>query len=147
VPKVVENNETKQATDLVKETQIKEDSKKAADEINAILALEHIKFKTDSSTLLSKSMETVKKIYNILNKYPNIRLEIGGHTDDVGRAEYNQKLSQKRVDMVKKALVELGIDGSKLSTKGYGESKPLVENSSAANRAKNRRVEFKLLGD
>jgi outer membrane protein OmpA-like peptidoglycan-associated protein len=147
VPKVVENNETKQATDLVKKAQVKEDSKKAADEISAILAIEHIKFETDSSTLLPEGIETIKKIYVILKKYPNVNLEIGGHTDNVGSPEYNKKLSQERVDMVKKALVEFGIDGTKLSTKGYGESKPLVENSSDDNRAKNRRVEFKLLGD
>ena len=73
-------------------------------------------------------------------------MEIGGHTDSDGDAEYNKKLSQERVDMVKKALVEFGLNGDRFITKGYGESKPLVPNDTAENKAKNRRVEFKVIG-
>jgi outer membrane protein OmpA-like peptidoglycan-associated protein len=96
---------------------------------------------------LPEGIETIKKIATILKKYPDVKVEIGGHTDNEGSASYNQKLSQDRVDMVKKALVEFGIDANRLTTKGYGESKPLVENTTPENKAKNRRVEFKLIGE
>lgn len=116
-------------------------------EIKKVLELEHIKFETDSSTITPEGIATVKKIADILKKYPNVKIEIAGHTDSVGNDKYNQKLSQERVDMVKKALVEFGIDANRLKAKGYGESQPLVPNTSAQNRAKNRRVEFIILGE
>jgi len=129
------------------ETKVKPEVKKAVDEINSILSIEHIKFEVDSSIITPEGIETIKKISVILKELPNTKLEIGGHTDDDGSADYNQKLSQERVDMVKKALVEFGINGDNLTTKGYGESKPLVPNTSVENKAKNRRVEFKIIGE
>ncbi len=119
---------------------------KLEEEISNILKIEHIKFEVDSSTITPEGIETIKKIANILKKYPNIKMEIGGHTDSDGDAEYNKKLSQERVDMVKKALVEFGLNGDRFITKGYGESKPLVPNDTPENKAKNRRVEFKVIG-
>jgi len=126
---------------------VKEEAKKAVGEISEILKIEHIKFEVDSSTITPEGIKTIQKIAIILKKYPDAKLEIGGHTDSDGSAEYNQKLSQERVDMVKKALIEFGINGDNLTTKGYGESKPLVPNTSAENKAKNRRVEFKIIGE
>jgi len=123
------------------------EAKKAVEEISEILKVEHIKFETDSSTILPEGITTIKKISEILKKYSDVKVEIGGHTDSDGDAAYNLKLSQERVDMVKKALVEFGVDANRLTTKGYGESKPLVENNSPENKAKNRRVEFKLIGE
>ena len=128
-------------------TKVKEEAKKAVGEISEILKIEHIKFEVDSSTITPEGIKTIQKIAIILKKYPDAKLEIGGHTDSDGSAEYNQKLSQERVDMVKKALIEFGINGDNLTTKGYGESKPLVPNTSAENKAKNRRVEFKIIGE
>ena len=116
-------------------------------EINDILQAENIEFETDSSMITPKGIETIKKIYAVLKKYPNVKIEIAGHTDSDGDAAYNQKLSQERVDMVKKALVEFGLNGDRFTTKGYGESKPLVPNDSPENKAKNRRVEFIIIGE
>lgn len=73
-------------------------------------------------------------------------LEIGGHTDSIGNAPFNKKLSQKRADNVKKYLIKQGIDKSKLISHGYGEKKPIVSNMLKAGRAKNRRIEFKIKG-
>lgn len=112
-----------------------------------VLKVENIQFEVDSSTITPKGIETVKKIAEILRKYPKVKIEIGGHTDSDGEAAYNQKLSQERVDMVKKALIEFGLDGARFTTKGYGESKPLVPNDSQENKAKNRRVEFIIIGE
>ncbi len=116
-------------------------------EIRDLLQLEHIKFEVDSSIITPEGIETIKKIYAILKKYPNKKMEIAGHTDSDGDAAYNQNLSQERVDMVKKALIQFGLNGENFTTKGYGESKPLVPNDSPENKAKNRRVEFILIGE
>ena len=121
--------------------------KEVQTEINNILQAENIEFEVDSSTITPKGIETIKKIYAILKKYPDIKVEIAGHTDSDGDAAYNKQLSQERVDMVKKALVEFGLDGNRFTTKGYGESKPLVPNDSPENKAKNRRVEFIIIGE
>lgn len=132
----------------VQEPEKKEQSKaEIQQEINKLLEVEHIKFEVDSSTITTEGIKTIKKIYAILKKYPDIKMEIGGHTDSDGDAKYNQNLSQERVDSVKKALVEFGLDANRFTTKGYGESKPLVPNNSAENKAKNRRVEFIIIGE
>ncbi len=123
------------------------DAKEAIEEINKILKLEHIKFETDSSIILPEGIETIKKIAVILQKYPEVKVEIAGYTDSDGDDQYNLKLSQERVDMVKKALIEFGIDKNRLKSKGYGESSPIAPNDTAENKAKNRRVEFKLIGE
>ena len=70
------------------------------------------------------------------------KLEIQGHTDNTGSPVYNQRLSQQRADAVRDALMKLGIDGSRMESKGYGQDKPLVPNVSPANRSRNRRVQL-----
>ena len=72
-------------------------------------------------------------------------VEIQGHTDNTGAAPYNQRLSQERAEAVKEALMRLGIAGSRLTAKGYGQEKPLLPNVSDANRARNRRVQLMIL--
>jgi len=113
--------------------------------IKDILHTKSIKFATDSSFLDNSSIDTIKEIANILKKYPNVVVEIGGHTDNSGNEAANKKLSQERVDSVKKALVEFGVNEANLKAVGYGSSKPLVDNSTPENRAKNRRVEFRVI--
>ncbi len=113
--------------------------------IKEVLKNKSIKFATDSSFLEGDSINTIKEIANILKKYPNVVIEIGGHTDNVGNEDANKKLSQERVNSVKKALVEFGVNEANLKAVGYGSSKPLVDNSTAENRAKNRRVEFRVI--
>ena len=79
---------------------------------------------------------------NAIITNPSVRLEIDGHTDSNGTAECNRKLSQARADEVKKELVTLGIDATRLTTKGYGAARPLQPNTTEKGRAENRRVEF-----
>ena len=119
----------------------------AKENIAKLLKIENIEFEVAKGTLTPKGRETVNKLAEILNKYPHIRVEIAGHTDSDGNAEFNQRLSQARVDSVKKALVEQGIDAARLKAVGYGESRPLVPNTSAENKQKNRRVEINILGE
>jgi outer membrane protein OmpA-like peptidoglycan-associated protein len=74
---------------------------------------------------------------------PKLSLEIGGHTDNVGKPDYNMKLSDERAAAVRQWLVAHGIAASRLTSRGYGDTQPVVPNNSDENRAKNRRVEVK----
>jgi len=85
----------------------------------------------------------LQKVAEILKNNPILKIEIAGHTDNIGSDEYNMKLSQKRAEAVKNILVNrFGIDPNRIVAKGYGEKYPLVPNTTATNRALNRRVEI-----
>jgi OOP family OmpA-OmpF porin len=76
---------------------------------------------------------------------PAIKIQIEGHTDNVGSTGANQKLSEQRADAVKRFLISKGVEASRISTVGYGASKPINDNKSAQGKAFNRRIEFKVL--
>ncbi len=107
--------------------------------------IEGIKFKTNSANINKTSFKTLNNTVQVLNDYPEIKLEIGGHTDNVGKPERNKELSQKRADAVKQYLVDKGINPDRLIAVGYGQEKPVTENKTKADKAKNRRTEFVLL--
>jgi outer membrane protein OmpA-like peptidoglycan-associated protein len=81
----------------------------------------------------------------VLEAYPDVKLEISGHTDNVGKAEYNLELSQKRADAVRDYLVGKGIAADRLTSVGYGMDKPITSNKTKADKAQNRRTEFQLI--
>ncbi len=108
------------------------------------LAAENIFFETAKSTLLAKSFAKLNDVVSILKDNPSFKVQIDGHTDYVGSDEYNHTLSHERAASVKAYLVSKGIDESRLSSLGYGEEKPIADNTTAAGRAKNRRVEMTL---
>ncbi len=101
-----------------------------------------IRFETGKATLRPESMGVINKIYAMMKDHPDIRLSIEGHTDNVGDAEFNQKLSEERAAAVKDQLVKMGIAADRLTTKGWGETKPVDTNDTPEGRANNRRVEF-----
>ena len=101
-----------------------------------------ILFDVAKSTITTESFVVVEELTKFLKDNPTIKLEIGGHTDDAGDPKVNMKLSQDRADEVKKQLIAAGIDPGRLTSKGFGSSKPLQSNSTAEGRAANRRVEF-----
>jgi OmpA-OmpF porin, OOP family len=104
---------------------------------------QQIQFEFNKATIKGDvSFKILDEITQILKDNPKISLEIQGHTDNVGSAAYNEKLSQSRADSVRAYLVAHGIDPGRLVSKGYGLNKPLVPNNSEANRALNRRVQF-----
>lgn len=111
---------------------------------NTIL-LDNIFFEFDKATLLPESKEELNGLHDIMYDYPYMKIEILGHTDDIGSDEYNQKLSRERAKSVVDYLVEAGISEDRLKYRGYGSSKPLVPNDSDAARQINRRVEFRIL--
>lgn len=104
-----------------------------------------ILFDVGKTTLKPQSMGVINEIAKMLKQDVNIKLSIEGHTDSDGDDKMNQKLSEQRAESVKKALVDQGIDASRLQTKGLGESKPIDNNTTPVGKANNRRVEFVLV--
>lgn len=111
----------------------------------ATVVLNNIFFETAKWDLQPKSVTELRKLLKLLKENPQLRVEISGHTDDVGSDAANMELSRKRAQSVVNYLTQNGIDASRLIAKGYGETMPQVPNNSEENRAKNRRIEFKLL--
>ncbi|HZV81337.1 MAG TPA: OmpA family protein [Geobacteraceae bacterium] len=102
----------------------------------------HVEFDTNKTTIKTKYDSDLKMLGDLLKEFPKAKGEISGHTDNVGSKEFNQKLSDQRAVSVKKYLVEkYGIDEQRISTKGYGELKPIASNKNKEGRAKNRRIE------
>ncbi|HMC83069.1 MAG TPA: OmpA family protein [Candidatus Polarisedimenticolia bacterium] len=106
------------------------------------LVLEGVNFETDRAVLTSDSMGVLEKVAASLRDWPEVRVEIGGHTDSTGSDAHNLNLSQRRAEAVRSYLVDQGIDASRLTAKGYGEKKPIADNKTREGRAKNRRVEL-----
>lgn len=100
-------------------------------------------FETASDKLKIASLVQLDELSEILKRYPEANLTIEGHTDEVGKDDYNMTLSQKRTESVKNYLMGKGIFESRLTAIGYGETKPIADNKTSVGRAKNRRVELK----
>ena len=103
-----------------------------------------ITFETASARLTEQSKTLLDKVAQILSRYPSIKLTVEGHTDDLGDATINLKLSEQRARACVSYLSRKGIDASRMNAIGYGETRPLAANSSADARRRNRRVEFKI---
>jgi len=111
------------------------------------VVLRNIFFKTDSHELLPESIPELNKLLGFLEDNPGIKIEISGHTDNVGSLAYNKTLSEKRALSVFNHLVEKGIEETRLSYAGYADQKPVTTNDTESGRAQNRRTEFKVLGN
>lgn len=109
------------------------------------VVLNNIFFKTNSAELETSSISELNTLVELLTKNENISIEISGHTDNVGTAAYNLELSGKRAESVKTYLVSKQIAGSRLTAIGYGQTKPIADNTTEEGRAKNRRTEFKII--
>ncbi len=104
-------------------------------------------FDTGRYTLRSPAREALAKLSGIVLAYPGLRLQVEGHTDSTGTASFNQKLSEQRAGTVRDYLVQQGLDTNSISAAGLGEDNPIAENTTAAGRQKNRRVEIIVSGE
>ncbi len=114
-------------------------------EVGAKVILKNIYFETGKSTLKSESYASLDNVVRLLESNETIRIEISGHTDNVGSLSSNKKLSTARAKAVVDYLIQKGISSDRLEFKGYAFSMPIGPNDTAEGRAKNRRVEFKVL--
>ncbi|SDS76301.1 WD40-like Beta Propeller Repeat [Mucilaginibacter mallensis] len=114
-------------------------------EIGNSVVLNNIFFDTNKFDIKPDSKAELQKLIEFLNQNPNVRIEISGHTDDVGNDQLNQVLSENRAKAVYQYLIASGIKAQRLVYKGYGKTQPLVPNTSEENRSKNRRTEFKII--
>jgi len=109
------------------------------------IALLNVQFDVNKAEIKSASMPAVENVYGLMKSYPSIRIELRGHTDSTnstGDPDYNIKLSQRRADAVKEALVKRGIAADRIRAIGYGERQPIADNRTEEGRAMNRRTEF-----
>jgi OmpA-OmpF porin, OOP family len=114
-------------------------------EAGTIAVLENIFFDLDKYELKDKSITELQKVVRFLSENPTVKVEISGHTDNQGAADYNKQLSLKRAESVANYLVQNGVDTKRIKMKGFGADKPIADNSTEPGRQKNRRIEFKIL--
>lgn len=114
--------------------------------LNANFVFNNILFKNNSYELPSSGLIELDKLLQVLNENPTIRVEISGHTDNLGKPEDNQILSTNRAKAIVTYLTSKGVDIKRLVYKGYADTKPIAENNTDAGRAKNRRTEFTIIG-
>lgn len=115
------------------------------DRLQQLLVLENIEFEIDKAIIRSESFPTLDKIVAGLKENPNVYFEIAGHTDSTGTVAHNMDLSKRRADAVMQYLVEQGIPSDHIKTRGYGPHQPAMSNETEEGRARNRRIEFRIL--
>ena len=113
-------------------------------EVGTVVVLKNIFFDFDRSDLKPESYEELDRLVDYL-LHNKVNVEIGGHTDDQGSDEYNDRLSQNRAKAVYDYIAQHGIDSSRLSYRGYGKRQPIADNATEEGRAANRRTEFKIV--
>ncbi len=114
-------------------------------EIKDVIELPGVNFETNSDRLLPGADGVLSDAAATLQKYPDLVVEVAGHTDSVGSADYNQGLSERRAYTVRDYLINAGADENNLSARGYGEAEPVASNETAEGRADNRRVELRII--
>jgi len=114
-------------------------------EVGNKVVLKNVFFETGKSTLTKSSETELQNLINLLNNAPNVKIEISGHTDNVGNAAKNKTLSEQRAKAVVDYLVSKGIDSKRLTYKGYGFERPIAANTTKEGRQQNRRTEFEII--
>lgn len=114
---------------------------------NSTIVLNNIFFDTDKYDLKPESMAELDRLFRFLNQNRSVSIEIGGHTDSIGTANYNKSLSLQRADAVKNYLSSKGIAPERINTRGYGFEKPIASNDEEEGRALNRRTEITIINN
>ncbi len=107
-------------------------------------AFNNLTFATGSANIGAASMDEIKNLGKVLTAYPAINIEIAGHTDNTGNAAKNMELSQARAEAVAKALMGMGVDAKRITSKGYGDAKPVASNDTAEGKKANRRIDVRI---
>ena len=105
----------------------------------------NLQFETGKAVIKQGSYSSLDDLAALMAKKPNFKLQIDGHTDNVGSAASNKKLSEKRAQAAKDYLVSKGVDAGRITSRGFGKDKPVATNATPEGRAKNRRVEFLII--
>lgn len=109
------------------------------------MVLRGVHFAYDSSEIIPEAGEVLQQVAATFKRYPNLVVEIAGHTDSIGSKRYNQALSERRANAVRNYLLGAGVQQDQLTAKGYGELEPIASNDTAEGRAQNRRTELRIL--
>ncbi len=115
-------------------------------EVGESLTLNNIFFEFNKADLQKESFAELNRVLPFFQQYPNLKIEIAGHTDNVGSDAYNQKLSEARAKSVREYLLSKGIKDVNITSQGYGEAEPVASNDTDEGRQENRRVEFRIVG-
>jgi OOP family OmpA-OmpF porin len=113
--------------------------------IPKVVRLEGVTFEFNKARLRPDAQTILTWVVGIMQKYPDMQVELAGYTDSIGGVAYNQKLSERRAVAVKEYLVEKGIDAGRIQAKGYGKENPVASNDTDEGRERNRRVELHIL--
>jgi len=105
---------------------------------------DRINFASGSSNLSEDSKEQLKNVSEIMKAFPNVKLKVGGYTDNTGSKDVNMRISKSRADSVKASIVSMGVDGSRMETEGYGPAQPIASNDTEEGRAQNRRISLRV---
>ena len=116
-------------------------------ELKGDYTLQGVNFETNSDRLLAGASAVLNQVAETLLKYPEIKVEVQGHTDSDGAAAYNESLSSRRAQTVRDYLASKGVAAGRMTVRGYGESEPVADNTTAAGKAQNRRVVLRILED
>jgi outer membrane protein OmpA-like peptidoglycan-associated protein len=115
-------------------------------EVNAAIVLKNIFFDYNKFELKSESQVELDKLVQLMNDNPTVKIQVEGHTDNIGNAAENLKLSENRAKSVLNYLVSKSIKAERMLAKGFGATKPVADNSTEQGRAQNRRTEIKVIG-
>lgn len=113
--------------------------------VNQVAVFQTVRFKTNSAVLTPAARIRLSEVAKAINEQPGLEVEIDGNTDNTGTAQYNMLLSKQRAESVRQYLISKGVDPSRLTAKGFGETQPVASNDTAAGRSANRRVSFRLI--
>jgi len=116
---------------------VKKEAKEEVEDIDMVAL-----FDSDSAEIKSEAYPMLDEASDILKKNPELNVEIDGHTDNIGPADYNMKISERRANAVMEYFISKGVDAKRLTIKGFGLTKPAANNDTEEGRAKNRRVEL-----